>query len=323
MLRRRVLSLFWHNVHPDSSPDPDGASPTASHFRSQLAYILNRFQPISLDDFLAVQNRRGVLKPGRRPPVLLAFDDGFRNVLEVGLPILQEFDAPAVLFTLGQVVKTPNFVPWYVERKYLLEITPRQRVRFLNRDYDRSDAVGEAALRRAVYEEVLACQSNDDRQRLMDEFASSLGRTRPHSSDLPMEDRFVTREDLARLDESAGLTIASHAMTHWPLSTLSAEEQVCELRASHEILKDATRCYRPVVSYPNGSFDQSTLEAARQFYEMGFAVIDGSGYRRRFAYPRLGLGANANDVSAVINPVRLHLKLPVKRILFDCGFLRN
>ena len=128
----KPLSIFWHSVEPDSLrlDYRDGTNPTASNFRDQIRFLRSRFTPVSVIDFVELLRNRKSFQAYRKPPVLLGFDDGFRNVITEALPILNEFQVPAVFFVIGEILNNPDFVPWFVEVKQLLRRAKNQKVVF-------------------------------------------------------------------------------------------------------------------------------------------------------------------------------------------------
>jgi peptidoglycan/xylan/chitin deacetylase (PgdA/CDA1 family) len=321
----RPISIFWHSIDPDSiSPDhQDGTNSTVSMFRDQIEFLLDKHIPISVCQFVDIIHNPDLIGSYRKRPVLLGFDDGFRNVITQALPILKEFQIPAVFFVIGEVLRNPAFVPWFIEFKYLIRRTERKRVDYEHVHFDlssRNDYVRIAHLFDATFK---ACRSEPDRQSLLTTFAELLDVRRPTAWNLDEDLRFVTREDLTALGSSSLLTVASHAMTHRYLDSLSYAEQVAELEQSDVLLRHYCPSYYPVLSYPGGSFNRDTIAIAKQIYKFGFAVFLGASYSNRYAYPRTGINhASVQDVAYCISPKRLNYLLPLKRLLHVTGIRR-
>ncbi len=316
-MNRRVLSIFWHSVDPVFT---DGGNPTVAVFQEQIAYLTKRYTPITISEFLEFRRDKGSARYGRKPPVLLGFDDGFKNVIRHALPVLEEFRVPAVFFVIGEVLKNPYFVPWYVERKHLLRRAIKNTVAYRNLRFELSLREDRAKLRYLFDASFTACKSDADRQRILTEFANALAVKRPSGTDLDEDLRFVDRNDLAELASSSMLTVASHAMTHRDLAQLSNADQAHELTQSDLVLRSHCRSYFPVIAYPNGSFNSDTIVIARRIYHAGFAVLLGSSYRDLYAYPRIGLGHNSvRELAYTISAKRRNCILPVKRLLHVTG----
>jgi len=321
----KVLNLFWHSILPDSiAPEKqDGSNSTASMFREQVRFIANMYTPISISDFVEITGNPSLKRSFIKPPVLLGFDDGFKNVITEALPILNEFKVPALFFVIGEILKDPEFVPWFIELRHLLRRTEKSTIRYgslvinLFLQQDRAKLLD---LFRASFR---ACRSEADRQRLLLELAETLAVARPVASDLDEDLRLVTKADLAALDSSSLMTIASHTMTHRYLDCLPYEEQVVELEESDSLLREFCPSYFPVISYPLGSFNADTMAIAKGIYRAGFAVFLNSSYRNLYRYPRVGINRDSvEELAYMLSPMRLNCLLPLKRVLHVTGIRR-
>jgi peptidoglycan/xylan/chitin deacetylase (PgdA/CDA1 family) len=258
-----------------------------------------------------------------RPPVLLGFDDGFRSVIINGLPILTEFRVPAVFFVVGEAIKNPGFLPWFVEMKHIIRKAGHKRFVFRGVDLDFGSPHDRARARRLTCVAFRACRSETERQRLLTGLADDMGVRRPVAAEVDEDLRIVTEGDLARLGTSSFLSVASHAMTHRHLADLSYDEQLYELHQSDAVLREHSPAYCPVVAYPAGSFNSTTIAIAQDIYKAGFGVLQNSFYRNRFAYPRIGLGHDTvGEVAYALSSIRLNWILPLKRLLHTAGLKR-
>jgi peptidoglycan/xylan/chitin deacetylase (PgdA/CDA1 family) len=315
----KLLSFFWHSVDPDTidSDYMDGTNPTASLFREQVEFLRARYTPVSPFEFLEAAKKKTFYT---KPPVLLGFDDGFKNVLTQALPVLEEFRIPAVFFVIGQIIKDPNFVPWFIELKHLIRTAEKTLVVFSDLRFDLTSREDCARLANFFDISLRACRSEVARQMLLSTLANTLGLNRPVAADLDADLRFVNKEDLANLGAESFLTVASHAMTHRYLTSLTYEEQVAELHESDALLRKYCPSYLPIIAYPGGAVNADTISIAKTIYHAGFAVLLGSSYDNYYAYPRLGINYDTvQDLSYVVSPLRLNCLLPVKRILYTFG----
>ena len=89
-----VPVLMYHHVAPDSGQH----TVTVDNFRSQLAFLKeHNIQALSLAEFNAWRKGQITL---RGPAVLLTFDDAWLDNWVWAIPILQEFEMPAVFFVI-------------------------------------------------------------------------------------------------------------------------------------------------------------------------------------------------------------------------------
>ncbi len=321
----RVLSLFWHSIEPDSIPSEhlDGSNSTVSLFREQIRFIVEHFTPISIYDFMELTRSSHLFRSYSKQPVLLGFDDGFRNVLTQALPIVNEFRIPAVFFVTGEILKNPAFVPWFVEFKQLIRKARERVIHYGEVRIDLSLRQDYITLVHMFSASFRACKCESERQRLLTNLADSLGLGRIVGSELDADLQFATQQDLATLSASSLLTVASHAMTHRYLGSLTYEEQVEELAQSDSLLRKLCPSYYPVIAYPGGSFNTDTIAIAKRIYRAGFAVFSGSSYRNRYAHPRIGINyAPMQKFVYTVSPMRMNFLLPLKRLLHRVGIRR-
>lgn len=106
-LARRILThdrrfvLMFHGISSHKYPDLSAAiqpSLSKDDLRAVLSWLQPRFAFLTPNEFLVTE------KPG----LLLTFDDGLANNLTNALPILEDFNAPAVLFVTTQHVLKPR-----------------------------------------------------------------------------------------------------------------------------------------------------------------------------------------------------------------------
>jgi peptidoglycan/xylan/chitin deacetylase (PgdA/CDA1 family) len=315
----KLLSVFWHNITCDCAAD-DGGNPSVSKFREHIEFFRKNYNPVTVPDFLQIRHGKCSYD---KPPVLLGFDDGFKNVIRYGLPILKEFKVPAVFFVTGEILRNPDFVPWYVERTHIIRRTVKETVVYDNTRIELSSPQERTKLKGLFDASFRACRSEAARQRVLCSFAGVLGVDRPKAAELDEDLGFVDGNDLANLGLSSLLTVASHAMTHRDLPGLGYEDQLYELEQSDLVLRKHCSSYYPVVAYPNGSFSSDTINIASGIYKAGFAVFLGSSYRNVYAYPRIGLHNDSiQELAYAISAKRLNYILPLKRFLHIAGIRR-
>lgn len=322
MRQTRLLSVFWHGVAPDSSSpdDVDSLSSFESVFRAQIEFIISNYTPVSISRFLECVGSTELIRSYIKPPILLSFDDGLASVITTAVPILTELKIPAVFFVVGEILRDPEFVPWFLETRHLIRKTERSIVRYDGGRLDLSRRTNHARLRRLVGASFRRCTSEEERQMLMRDLADLLGVDRPSASDLDPDLRLVTRDILGAFSSSGLLTIASHAMTHRHLAALTYEEQRYELEQSDLLLRTHCSSYYPAIAYPDGSFNADTIAIGRRIYRAGFAALRSSSYRNLYAYPRVGLDrCSVSETAYAISPARLRFLLPLKRFLDTVG----
>lgn len=85
----------------------------------------------------------------------------------------------------------------------------------------------------------------------------------------------ISNEQAKEMSDSGLVEIQSHTVNHEELAKLGAEEQEQEIRQSQLDIAQVTGKIPYVLSYPNGSHNDTTIELARKYYD--FAIIASGG----------------------------------------------
>jgi peptidoglycan/xylan/chitin deacetylase (PgdA/CDA1 family) len=232
---RSLAVLAYHEIR-----DPE-------RFTVQLDHVRRVTNPVTLGSVV----RAAAGGPGLPPrAVLLTFDDGHRDVLEVAMPMLRERGLPAAAFVVAGLVGTDT-PHWWTEVKELVQgggnarhvegLTPDDTVRALKRVSD-DVRLGTIA----------------DLQR------SSGQRARPVAQ--------LTADDLRAL-ESAGVAVGNHSLSHPCLSRCHDEKIRNELERSHEIFTAELGHEPEAFAYPDGDRDERVTNA-----------VEHIGYRAAFLF---------------------------------------
>ncbi len=275
---RRALSappliLCYHRVFTPQR-DPHLLSVTPEHFRAQLEILRAVTAPISLDR---------LSDPARRPPaggVVLTFDDGYLDNLEMALPILREFAIPATIYiATGYVNSEREF--WWDDLERLL-LGPAELPRILRlqiggrrREWD----LGDDGIEPDDSWNVLAPTPANARQRLFVELHSAL-RPLPEAQQIEVLEqlrafnqtpvtarplhRCVNTSELQKLAADPLITLGAHTITHCDLDYRTADEQWAEIDGSRRQLESFIDHAVEHFSYPYGSLNDSAVANCAQ-----------------------------------------------------------
>lgn len=103
--KRNLLVVNYHGVVAERRPDRWNYEnwTHAVSFRRELRWLNKVFQPV---DIAGLRRWREGQWTAHKPPVIVTFDDGYRNNLDVAAPILQAEGIPAVFFVSTGYVGT-------------------------------------------------------------------------------------------------------------------------------------------------------------------------------------------------------------------------
>jgi peptidoglycan/xylan/chitin deacetylase (PgdA/CDA1 family) len=99
---RDVLVLCYHGVSDDW---PDEIAIPAERMERQLAELLDA-------GYVGATFTDAVLDPSARRTLAVTFDDGYRSVLERGLPVLERLGLPGTIFVPSRLIGVPQPVGW-------------------------------------------------------------------------------------------------------------------------------------------------------------------------------------------------------------------
>lgn len=243
-MRRRLLALCYHGVCGEAAdvPDMDGLQVPARLFEAQIELLLRYYQPVSLTQVRAHYLEEAPLPPA---PLLLTFDDGYRNVARHALPLLRRRGVPCALFVVAGAVGGDTWL-WTAELEWQRAGTP-----------------GLAELKRWLKSLPVA----DRRRWLRDEMGSVDARPECDYS-------LLDWRELAAEVHGGGLEIGSHGLTHEPLTTCDPAEVTAELVESRRLIQERLQVKVETLAYPNGNCSPAVATAARECgYCLGFTTL--------------------------------------------------
>lgn len=105
-----VMILEYHMICDNPTADGKKYSVSPSEFREQLSYLKeNGYETISMRDFVLAKKGKLTLP---EKPIILTFDDGYKNNYEVMLPILEEFSMKATVYIITNDIGKKDFMSY-------------------------------------------------------------------------------------------------------------------------------------------------------------------------------------------------------------------
>ncbi len=245
------------------------------------------YRVISLAELVA---RRQTNRSVRRC-VALTFDDAYHGVLELALPLLQRFAAPATVFVATGYAGTGETTRYWWDRlNWVLE-------RADSADAER--VIDALHLAGASGDQIRAVICTSTAGRLSDEWDAVIADAERVVGVVP--ERPLSEIELRELAGVDLIEFGCHTESHPALPALPAAEQQDEISSSHVWLRERLPRVRPFLAYPYGLYDRTTMRAAREGGMQAAFSIDGRAAGPRFdlyACPRIGL-AEVNSVRSM------------------------
>jgi peptidoglycan/xylan/chitin deacetylase (PgdA/CDA1 family) len=309
------------NVADAAKTDMPTLLTSAAMFERHIDWIGRHFQFVSLDD-IGDRIERDV--PFSQPVAAVTFDDGYRDVFENAVPILERKGIPAAMFVVTDLVGRSD---WQIHDRlyHLLDkaydgwVDPWLGLTRLCADVDlrASDIPGMRAASRNPYSAVttlLPAISQADADRLMTVLDTQVGNG---TTKMPRTADWSMLEQMHR----AGFTIGSHTKTHVWLAHESEERCIDELRDSRQALERRLGAPMDHFAYPGGQFTPHVVElVARAGYRFAYTACE----HQDAAHPQLtiqrlllwegsSIGADGRFSSAILDCQAHRLWPPARR----------
>lgn len=301
---RGCIILTYHRISDEPSPD-DPLIVSVDQFAKHVEFLKCHFRLLSAYEVGDIVRSR---KHFPDCSCLITFDDGWKDNYTHAFPVLQTFEAPAIIFlATGYIGTSKRF--WHDRLSSLLRALPLSHVGGQvthHLDWRAASVIRiirevsaiPVRLRRPVIEEIIQAWKrfeDSEREQKIQEIESTAGGASASSTPA-----MLSWNDVAVM-ACSGIEFGSHTVSHVLLDQVSGGEMREELRTSKEVLEH--RLKQPVnfVAYPNGNYNDEVLAASKECgylggftCEVGFNVASDSPFilKRKHVLNELSIGWN-------------------------------
>ena len=273
--RRPSAVLLYHRV---TSLDRDvhrlAVSPQA--FRSQLEALTRDWRVVPLAELMPA----AVF--GRAPDghVALTFDDGYLDNLDLVLPVLEEFSAPATFFLTTESLGAPGRYWWDVLEAVLLDNPALGGEVMLEIDgAPRRFSTLDAGARRAAHDAlygILKASAPSRRDAIVGQLAALGACDRFDSMARPL-----LLDEVRRLARHPLVEIGAHTVHHLSLSVAAADDLYRDVFECRSALERAIGRAVPHFAYPYGDLSPAAVQAVQSAGFSGAVTCEERALRRR------------------------------------------
>ena len=274
-----LLVLTYHRVSPDV-PWPDALVVTPDQFEQQVNYVKRHFRLLSGREVAEIIRSRTSF-PVRS--CLITFDDGWKDNYTHAFPVLQAYQAPAVIFlATGYIGTNKRF--WHDRLTQLLHGVPfgeksasavLENLATISME-QMAQAVGEVPhqLRQSVIAEITEAWKLIE-ESAVEQKLQQLETLQGQSATM-VSPTMLSWEDVKAM-AAGGVEFGSHTVSHALLDRLTATQLKTELLVSKETLEFHLGTPVEFVAYPNGNYNEAVIKASQDCgYVGGFTCEVGS-----------------------------------------------
>lgn len=283
LTRQRLVCPAYHTISDSKLPHLSHLYPvrSAKTFEKDMDFLLKHYQPLSYADLLSHSKE----PQPRRNGFFLSFDDGFREVYDIVLPVLLRKGVPAMVFV------NPDFID---NRDMLFRCKASLLVDKLEsgaaKNQKQAAEVFYQALHKPFSTQALLKVSYQNRD-LLDRLAEIL--EVDFTEYLQTQRPYLSTAELKEL-ASKGIDIGAHSLDHPLYSGLSFEEQCRQTTQSWLRVKELVPTAAKAFAFPFTDFgvgaaffdwlhsDKPPAAPNAQPMEATFGV---AGLKREAAYP--------------------------------------
>lgn len=273
--RNSLTVLNYHRVEDHSKPGFDtyrsNVSATPELFAAQMEYVKQHYNVITCDHLVAWLERQVKLPPY---PVLITFDDGYKDNLIHAYPILKQHGFSAVIFLATAYIGRSIPFYWdyvaycfYHTQKDSTQLTPHTFISWCD------NASRDRAISRWI--SLVKQLPEEEKQERIHALSAEFNLSIPEGVFAGLSLTW----DQVREMHGSGVEFGAHTVNHPILTRIPLSKVAVELADSKS--KVETELGRPVVSfaYPNGQaadFSPSIVELVRKTgFNLAFTLMPG------------------------------------------------
>ena len=256
--------LMYHRVLPESlipdDGDPNNALVvSAVRFEEQIKYLKDYCRVIPMSQLLYE-----VGSPSEKPPVVITFDDGYRDNMLHAWPILKKYQVPAIIYLATRFLEGDSFL-WHLDTweiikgRSVLEFEWK-RCRY---QYELGSYEKKVRCNNQINQLMRSCSSLEEQKTLCH-------RLNADKTEFLHASEMLSWEDLREMSRDPLVTFGAHSHNHLNLRILP--EDVCreELVTSQRLLKSHLGIDAEHLAYPYGTPHEVSAREAGLARSCGF-----------------------------------------------------
>ncbi len=266
----RMRILCYHGIEDD--PDPcrnyDGLRVAPRMLRDQLEVIARSYTPMHVADMVeAVAEGR----PLAEDAVAVTFDDGYKDNIDLAVPLLNQFGVPATFYVATGFIDG-TYEPWWQRFRAAVGSCRRASLDIGGRVWDTSTTQAKLHLLREV-ECTLKRLPDDERIRVIRD-VEERGAGASWAGPSPA----ISWDELRSLVRS-GFHVAAHTVHHVSLPDMEPARAEEEIERSVLRVRSETQAQCTTFAYPYGDATSSAVDVLRRLGVKGAVTAEAGASR--------------------------------------------
>jgi len=234
-------------------------------FKRQMAFLASKYTPVSLE--VAIAGLRGETPLPDRP-VLVTFDDGYRDNYLYAYPVMRHYGIPAAIFVTTNHIDTGSPFWWDWLAEGLFEMARNGHMKDIEKSLREAvpsiqwsccfDARHRETVDRLIRE--LKCVDSARRTAVLDSFRDMMAQIGIFRS----PERIVLNWDEIIEMDANGISVGSHTASHLFLDESGQDDIAEDLRIASERIREKTGKRPVAISYPDGRIAAGQEEVIRR-----------------------------------------------------------
>ncbi len=266
---------------------------TGDSLRHQLLYLRRYYRIMHLEDALEEFYAPPVPGPARRDrriPLVLTFDDGYRDNYTCAFQLACELQVPITIFLIpGYIESGERF--WWLEGKRLAYSTKVDKVTVDGYSYQLAQAEEREALARVIDMHVRHARSVIEREAFLATMRQALELSSPDNAVQHTDEEVLplTWAEVREMEQSGWVSFGAHTMHHPVLAYLTDVQEVRrEVKECRQVLEQQLGHSVRAFAYPIGKLEHIGHEGVQAVklaeYTWAVTTIEGVNTRQTDPY---------------------------------------
>ena len=243
---------------------------SGGNLRRHMLYLRRHYRVMHLEKALgelyAPQQARKQAHD-RRTPVVLTFDDGYRDNYTHGFTLARELQVPITIFLVPGYIESGKCF-WWLEGDRLVRHTQVDEATIEGSTYHLNQQEDQKALVQAIYTRLCNARSVAEREAFLENICEALAVS---TTITPDEDMVLKWTEIREMEESGWVSFGAHTMHHPVLGYLRDSQEVQhEVRDCRAILEQKLGHPVRIFAYPLGRYEYIGKEALQAVRDAGY-----------------------------------------------------